>query len=136
MFPEGDPTPYDIFDIPLSANVNRLKATIKDKIECLHEINAYRLRLWKPNELLPINPGHTLTQRLAAMGQPATYSRELSLEEVVGELFPEPHSQMHLHIVVQCDEILAPSSSSASRKRLRSATEEVGQAAKRREIGE
>ena len=50
---EGDPTPYDIFDIPLNANVNRLKAAIKDKIESLYEINPYCLRLWKVVTLIP-----------------------------------------------------------------------------------
>ena len=58
--------------------------------------------------LVPINPDHSLAQRLAYLGQPATYSRELSSAEEVGELFLEPHSRKHLHIVVQC-EILAPS---------------------------
>jgi hypothetical protein len=46
-FLEGDPKPYDVFDIPLSANVNQLKVMIKEKIESLHEINAYCLKLWK-----------------------------------------------------------------------------------------
>ena len=47
FFLEGDPKPYDIFDIPLNANVNHLKTMIKEKIESLHEINAYCLRLMK-----------------------------------------------------------------------------------------
>jgi len=50
---EGDPTAYDVFDIPLTANVNKLKAMIKEKIESLHETNAYSLRLWKVVTLIP-----------------------------------------------------------------------------------
>jgi hypothetical protein len=61
--------------------------------------------------MVPIDPDHTLARRLAALGTIAACSKELSSEEV-GELFPEPHSQKQLHIVVQRPEILAPSSPS------------------------
>jgi hypothetical protein len=132
--------------------------------------------------MVPIGPDHSLTQRLADLGNINVCSRVLSSEEKVGDLFPEPPSQNHLHIVVQrpgtvpsspsgeyyCSRVgvtdnisphmhifvliilLVPISTqhmtyvlvacfpllfSASRKRSRSATEEDGQAAKRREIG-
>ena len=66
--------------------------------------------LVKLNELVPIDPDRSLLQRLSNLGETATYSRELSSAEQVGELFPAPPSQMHLHIVVQYDEIPTPSS--------------------------
>jgi hypothetical protein len=59
--------------------------------------------------LVAIDPDHSLVQRLVDLGQTATYARKLSSGEEVEELFPEPHSRKHLHIVVQCDEILASS---------------------------
>jgi hypothetical protein len=58
--------------------------------------------LFQLNEMVPIGPDHSLAQRLADLGNIAVCSKELSSEEVVGELFPEPHSEKHLHIVVQC----------------------------------
>ena len=51
--------------------------------------------------MIPIDPDHSLAQRLADLSNIAKYSRELSSGEEVGELFPEPHSRKHLHIVVQ-----------------------------------
>ena len=45
-----------------------------------------------------IGPDRTLAQRLGALGD---IRRELSSEEEVGVLFPEPHSLEYLHIVVQ-----------------------------------
>ena len=50
---EGDPKPYDVFDIPIGANVNKLKAAIKQKIEYLHDTNVYHLKLWKVVSLIP-----------------------------------------------------------------------------------
>ena len=65
--------------------------------------------LFKLNALAAINPDHSLAQRLADLGQTNAYSlRKLSSGEEVGELFPEPHSRKHLHIVVQRDQIQAP----------------------------
>lgn len=61
--------------------------------------------------MVPIGPDHGLMQRLADLGNIDTYSTELSSEEKVVELFPEPPSEKHLHIVVQCPGI-APSSPS------------------------
>ncbi|KIM48927.1 hypothetical protein M413DRAFT_15175 [Hebeloma cylindrosporum] len=137
---EGDSKPYDIFDIPLRTNIDQLKCLIKQKIEFLHGINPHCLRLLQvlnPNVSVPIDPDCSLAQRLTDLGQIATYSGILSSGHQVGELFPEPHSDKHLHIVVQCDELLAPSTSpSASRKRLRPETDEGGHVAKRREIDE
>jgi hypothetical protein len=52
--------------------------------------------------VVPIDPDHSLAQRLADLGNIDAYSTELSSAEEVGELFPEPHSRKHLHIVVQC----------------------------------
>jgi hypothetical protein len=59
--------------------------------------------------IVPIDPDDSLAQRLEASGDIAMCSKELSSEEQVEELFPEPPSQKHLHIVVQCSEIV-PSS--------------------------
>jgi hypothetical protein len=50
---EGDPIPYDVFDIPIGANIARLKAMIKQKIECLHDTNPYHLKLLKVISLIP-----------------------------------------------------------------------------------
>jgi hypothetical protein len=52
--------------------------------------------------VVPIDPDHSLAQRLADLGNIAKSSRELSSGEKVGALFPEPHSEDNLHIVVQC----------------------------------
>ena len=51
--------------------------------------------------MIPIDPDGTLKQRLAALGDVATFSKEMSSGEKVGALFPEPHSQKHLHIAIQ-----------------------------------
>ena len=59
---------------------------------------------------VPIDPDDSLAQRLAELGNIAACSRELSSGEQVGALFPEPHSQEHLHIVVQCPDIVLSSS--------------------------
>ncbi|KAF8327351.1 hypothetical protein F5887DRAFT_1274679 [Amanita rubescens] len=133
-FLEGNSMPYDVFDIPIGTNVIELKAMIKGRIKCLHDTDARHLRLLKLNMMVPIDPDRSLAQRLADLGNIAAYSRELSSGEEMGELFPEPPSDKHLHIVVQRPGIV-PSSLSASRKRSRSATEEDGQAAKRQQIG-
>ena len=53
-----------------------------------------------------------LAQRLAALGNIAECSTKLSSGKRVRMLFPEPHSEDNLHIVVQYPEILAPSSPS------------------------
>ena len=60
--------------------------------------------------MVPIDPDDSLVQRLAALGDIATCSRELNSEEEVGEIFPESQSRNHLHIVVQ--EVLPPSAPS------------------------
>ena len=52
-FVEGNPYPYDVFDIPIVANVSRLKAKIKESIECLHDTCAARLKLFKVISLIP-----------------------------------------------------------------------------------
>ena len=57
--------------------------------------------------MVPIDPDDSLMQRLAALGDIVACSRKLSSGEEMAELFPEPHSRKHLHIVVQ--EVLAPS---------------------------
>ncbi|KAH9953864.1 hypothetical protein BGW80DRAFT_1451367 [Lactifluus volemus] len=126
---EGDPTPYYVYDIPIGANVTQLKGLITKSIESPNNIKSHHLDLWKLNEMVPIDPDKSLVQRLEALGDIDAYSSNLSSGEIVGELFPEPPSHKHFHIVVQ-----RPSSPSASRKRLRSATEEDGQAVKRKEI--
>ena len=48
-----------------------------------------------------IDPDRTLAQRLEVLGNIAACSRQLSSGEKVGDIFPEPHSDMYLHIVVQ-----------------------------------
>ena len=63
--------------------------------------------LFQLNRMVPIDPDCGLTQRIAALGDIATCLKELSPGEEVGELFPEPHSQKHLHIVVWYPEILS-----------------------------
>jgi len=52
-FLEGNPKPYDIFDIPIGANVNRLKAAIKQRVRVLHDIDADNMKLWKVVSLIP-----------------------------------------------------------------------------------
>ena len=125
---EGDPIPYYVRDIPIGANVTQLKELLPDKIDCLDKINPRHLELRKVvslkfqgrapsdflfqlNVIVPIGPDHSLGQRLADLGDIIKRSTKLSSEEEVGELFPEPHSRKHLHIVVQC-EIPSPSSPS------------------------
>ncbi|KAF8333265.1 hypothetical protein F5887DRAFT_994782 [Amanita rubescens] len=98
---EGDPRPYDVFDIPIDASVARLKAKIKERIECLRDTDADSLKLLKLNVMVPIDPHRGLAQRLADLGNIDMYSTELSSGEEVVELFPEPPSKKHLHIVVQ-----------------------------------
>jgi hypothetical protein len=51
--------------------------------------------------MVPIDPDKSLVQRLEALGDIDAYSKKLSPGEIVGELFPEPPSHKHLHIVVQ-----------------------------------
>ncbi|KAF8804045.1 hypothetical protein BYT27DRAFT_7259493 [Phlegmacium glaucopus] len=113
FFLEGDPLarPHDIFDIPIGASVFRLKAAIQQRVEILHDIDPDRLELWKLNVMVPIDPDHTLAQRLVDLGNIATCSKLLSSGKKVGVLFPEPHSGEHLHIVVQ---ILDPPSLNAA----------------------
>jgi Crinkler effector protein N-terminal domain len=52
-FLEGDPIVYDVFDLPIRANVSRLKAAIQDRIKRLHVTNADHLQLWKVVSLIP-----------------------------------------------------------------------------------
>ena len=59
------------------------------------------LTLFQLNMIVPIHPSDSLAQRLDALGDIDAYLTKLSSEEEVGELFPEPHSRKHLHIVVQ-----------------------------------
>ena len=115
---EGEPLPYYVRDIPIGANVTQLKESLSNKIDCLDKINPRHLELWKvvslkfqgraPSDFLfqlnvdvSIGPDHSLAQRLGALGDIHAYSRELSSEDEVGELFPEPHSGDDLHIVVR-----------------------------------
>jgi hypothetical protein len=44
---EGCPKPYDIFDIPIDAHVNRLKEMIKQRVKALRDIDAENLELRK-----------------------------------------------------------------------------------------
>ncbi len=60
---------------------------------------------------VPIHPDKSLEQRLANLGGITACSKLLSSEEEMGTLFPEPHSQKHLHIVVQRPEIVQSSPS-------------------------
>jgi hypothetical protein len=73
------------------------------------------------NGTVPIDPDHTsLARRLSTLGNIVACSKELSSGEHVGQLFPEPHSRKHLHIVVQCpDIVLAPSSPRATGRKER-----------------
>jgi hypothetical protein len=119
FFLEGGPKPYSINNISISDNVDLLKARIQQRIKLLHDIDPDDLKLWKVvslkfqgrapsdflfqlNVVVPIDPDDSLVQRLGALGDIHVYSRELSSEERVGVLFPEPHSKDNLHIVVQC----------------------------------
>ena len=54
-FLEGDPLgkPYDLVDTPIDANVIRLKAAIRNRINLLHNVNADGLKLWKVVSLIP-----------------------------------------------------------------------------------
>lgn len=59
--------------------------------------------------MISIGPDNSLVERLTELGDISTYSTELSSEEKVGVLFPDPPSDEHLHILVQRPEIV-PSS--------------------------
>jgi hypothetical protein len=52
---KGNPLakPYDIFDIPICANVFRSRAAIQDRIKRLHDIDADSLQLRKVVSLIP-----------------------------------------------------------------------------------
>jgi hypothetical protein len=50
---KGDPKPYDIFDIPIEANVNRLKVKITQTVDGLRGTNPYNLTLLKVISLIP-----------------------------------------------------------------------------------
>jgi hypothetical protein len=52
--------------------------------------------------IVPIDPDDSLAQRLEALGDIDAYSSKLSSGQKVEVLFPEPHPEDHLHIVVQC----------------------------------
>ena len=58
--------------------------------------------LFQPNAAVPIDPDRSLAQRVKSL---ITYGKELSAGEKVGKLYPEPHSEEHLHIVVQRPDI-------------------------------
>ena len=51
--------------------------------------------------MVPIDPDDSLAQRLEDLGDINAYSRELSSGERVRVLFPEPHSEDNLHIIIQ-----------------------------------
>jgi hypothetical protein len=71
-----------------------------------------RLLTFSPqlNVVVPIDPDYSLVQRLADLCNIATYLKELSSGQELGEIFPEPRSKKHFHsIVVQYP---APSSPS------------------------
>jgi hypothetical protein len=53
-FLEGDPLakPYDLVDTPIDANVMRLKAAIRKRIQILHDVDADDLKLWKVVSLI------------------------------------------------------------------------------------
>ncbi|KAF8325141.1 hypothetical protein F5887DRAFT_1085699 [Amanita rubescens] len=59
---EGNPNPYDVFDIPIGANVTRLKAMIKERIKRLYDTDPDDLKLLKLNMMVPIDPDHGLAQ--------------------------------------------------------------------------
>ena len=48
-----------------------------------------------------VDPKSDRAERLADLGDITEYSQELNAAEKVGELFPEPHSQKHFHILIQ-----------------------------------
>jgi len=50
---EGDPRPFDVFDVLIDANVARLKAKIIERIKCLHDTDPDCLKLWKVISLIP-----------------------------------------------------------------------------------
>jgi hypothetical protein len=51
--------------------------------------------------MVPIGPDNSLMQQVVDLGNIDKYSTELSSEEKVIGLFPQPPSETHLHIVVQ-----------------------------------
>lgn len=59
--------------------------------------------------MVPVDPDNSLAQRLAELGNISEYSTQLSSGKQVGELFPEPYSHKHLHVVVQCADIVLSS---------------------------
>lgn len=126
--------PHHVVNIPIKANVCHLRGLIQQAIQRLHTVDPDELQLWKLDVAVPIDPDHSLAQRLADLDAIATFSSELSSGEEVGLLFPEPPSQRCLHIVVKCPDVVL-SSASASRKHLRSKTDEDGRATKRKDIG-
>ena len=50
---EGNPKPYNVFDIPIGTNVFQLKALIQQTIKLLHNTDAYDLELLKVISLIP-----------------------------------------------------------------------------------
>ena len=62
--------------------------------------------------MVPLGPDHSLAKRLADLGNIDACSRELDYAEEVGELYPEPPSDKHLHIVAQSPGIVSSSLSS------------------------
>ncbi|KAF8222023.1 hypothetical protein L208DRAFT_1414058 [Tricholoma matsutake] len=100
LFLQGGPKPYSIDNISISDNVDLLKARIQQRVKLLHHIDPDDLKLCKLNVVVSIDPDDSLVQRLEDLGDIHAYSRELSSEETAGVLFPEPHSEDNLHIVV------------------------------------
>jgi hypothetical protein len=118
VFPGRRSKAIRIDDIPISANVNRLKAAIQQRVKILHDIDPDDLKLWKVvslkfqgrapsdflfqlNVMVPIGPDHSLAQRLAALGNIDACSRELSSGERSGGAISRTAFRGHLHIVVQ-----------------------------------
>ena len=52
-FLESNSKTYNVFDIPIGANVFQLKALIQQTIKCVHNIDAYDLELLKVISLIP-----------------------------------------------------------------------------------
>jgi hypothetical protein len=120
FFLEGGPKAYKIDPVPISAYVDDLREAIKGRVKVLRDsdVDADSLELWKvvflkfqgraPSDFLfqlnrdvSVSPDRSLAQRLGALGDIHAYSTELSSAEKVGALFPEPHSEDDLHIVVR-----------------------------------
>ena len=52
-FLEGNRKPYNVFDIPIDANIFQLKALIQQTIKRVHNMDTYGLELLKVISLIP-----------------------------------------------------------------------------------